>query len=168
VDLFEADMTRQPVPQPHDNLVVSPVNSRERLEALLKGARRELLIYDPKLSDPRMIRLIKERIKAGVAVRVLGRVAKSGSDIPLARLSGARLHVRAIIRDRGTAFIGSQSLKRLELDKRRELGIIVRDSKIAKQMAEVFAADWLKASPKNIDRTDDISSEAGEVETAVS
>jgi phosphatidylserine/phosphatidylglycerophosphate/cardiolipin synthase-like enzyme len=168
LDLFEADMTRQPVPQPHENLVVSPVNSRERLAALLKGARRELLIYDPKLSDPRMIRLIKDRIKAGVAVRVLGRVAKSGSDIPLARLSGTRLHVRAIIRDRGMAFIGSQSLKRLELDKRRELGIIVRDTKVAKQMAEVFAADWLTASPKTIERTDDILSEDADVETAVS
>jgi cardiolipin synthase len=166
LDLFEADMMRQPVQKLHEHLVVSPINARESLAAFLKGAKSELLIYDPKLSDPRLIRVIKERIRAGVSVRALGRVAKSGTDIPLARLSGARLHVRAIVRDRAMAFIGSQSLKRLELDKRRELGIIVRDVKIAKQMAEVFAADWLNASPKTVERTDDIMSK--EVETAAS
>ena len=168
LDLFEADMMRQPVPKLHEHLVVSPINAREGLADFLKAAKSELLIYDPKLSDPRMIRAIKERIRAGVTVRALGRVAKTGVDIPLARLSGARLHVRAIIRDRTMAFIGSQGLKRIELDKRRELGIIVRDAKVAKQMAEVFAADWLSASPKTVDKTDDIMTEEPKVATAVS
>ena len=37
-------------------------------------------------------------------------------------LRGLRLHVRAIVRDRKAAFVGSQSLRKLELDKRREVG----------------------------------------------
>jgi phosphatidylserine/phosphatidylglycerophosphate/cardiolipin synthase-like enzyme len=147
IDLFEADASRQPVRAVHRDLVVSPVNARERLGTFIKGARRELLIYDPKLSDARMIRLLKERIRAGVAVRVLGHVAKGGSDIPSEKLTAARLHVRAIVRDGSAAFIGSQSLKRLELDERRELGIIVREPKIARQVAGTFEADWTEAAP---------------------
>ena len=38
-----------------------------------------------------------------------------------------RLHTRSIVRDGRYAFIGSQSLRQLELDARREVGIIFRD-----------------------------------------
>ena len=168
LDLFEADANRQPVPPVHRDLVVSPANSRERLGAFVKGARRELLIYDPKLSDARMIRLIRDRIRAGVSVRVLGRVAKEGADIPSEGLSGGRLHVRAIVRDGTAAFIGSQSLKRLELDKRRELGIIVRDPRVTRQMAEIFEADWTKAAPKSVERDEESrKARTGEADAAV-
>jgi hypothetical protein len=40
---------------------------------------------------------------------------------------GKRLHVRAIVRDGRRAFVGSQSLRKVELDERREVGIIIRD-----------------------------------------
>jgi phosphatidylserine/phosphatidylglycerophosphate/cardiolipin synthase-like enzyme len=72
-------------------------------------------------------------------------VAKAGSEIPMKRLAGARLHVRAIVRDGRAAFLGSQSLKRLELDKRRELGIVVHNTKVVRQMTEVFESDWTEA-----------------------
>jgi len=50
--------------------------------------------------------------------------------------------VRAIIRDGTAAFVGSQSLRKLELDGRREIGVIVTDERIAKKMRDVFEADW--------------------------
>jgi phosphatidylserine/phosphatidylglycerophosphate/cardiolipin synthase-like enzyme len=53
-----------------------------------------------------------------------------------------RLHVRAIIRDGKRAFVGSQSLRKLELEKRREVGIIVQDPKVIKQMTTIFEEDW--------------------------
>ena len=34
---------------------------------------------------------------------------------------GTRLHIRAMIRDGQHAFLGSQSLRRIELEKRREM-----------------------------------------------
>ena len=55
-----------------------------------------------------------------------------------------RLHVRAMVRDGSSAFVGSQSLRKLELDGRREVGIIVSETAIAKRMQEIFEADWLK------------------------
>jgi phosphatidylserine/phosphatidylglycerophosphate/cardiolipin synthase-like enzyme len=147
LELFEADSNRQPVPPMSRDMIVSPVNARERLSTFIQAAKRELLIYDPKLSDPRIIRLLRERARNGVAIRVIGKVGKAGTDIPAQRLSKMRLHVRAIVRDRAAVFIGSQSLRRLELDKRRELGLIARDLRAARQVADIFEADWAKSAP---------------------
>jgi cardiolipin synthase A/B len=139
--LFDADVARQVWESGGKDVIVSPVNARERLTALIRGARKQLLVYDPRLSDPRMIRLLRDRLKAGVDVRVIGRVAKGGTGIPAVRLS-RRLHVRAIVRDGQQAFIGSQSLRRLELDQRRELGVLLRERAVLKQLSDLFESDW--------------------------
>ena len=61
---------------------------------------------------------------------------------PILELRGLRLHVRAIVRDRKAAFIGSQSLRKLELDRRREVGMITKDRRAAATIAKVFDSDW--------------------------
>jgi len=139
--LFDADAMRQAFVPSVPGLLVSPLNAREGLARFIRGARRQLLVYDPKLSDPRMVRLLLERLKAGVDIRIIGRLAKCGHGLQARKLD-KRLHVRAMIRDGRDAFVGSQSLKRIELDKRREVGVIFRDPKAVKQMLEVFEEDW--------------------------
>jgi cardiolipin synthase A/B len=140
--LFEADSTRQPYTACNDMFIVSPVNARERLTAFIRKARKQLLIYDPKIGDRSIITLLQQRAKAGVDVRILGRVGKRGAGLNVQKFPGKRLHVRAIVRDGFRAFVGSQSLRRLELDSRREVGVIVRDPKIVKRIAAVFEDDW--------------------------
>lgn len=142
--LFEADRTRQPYSAGHNRLVVSPETSRELLSAFIRGARKQLLIYDEKVSDNIIQRLLVGRVKAGVEVRILGKLEKPIEGIQAHKLADRRLHVRAIIRDGKMAFVGSQSLRRLELDGRREVGVIVTDSRVAKRMQAVFELDWAK------------------------
>ena len=145
VRLFESDTLRQEYePQEDDSFVVSPENAREILATFIKRAKKQLLIYDPKLTDLQMIRLINHRIKAGVDVRVIGRVGKRSGAIRAQKMPVHRLHVRAMVRDGDTAFVGSQSLRALELDGRREIGLIVKEPKTVKQMLEVFEGDWAK------------------------
>jgi phosphatidylserine/phosphatidylglycerophosphate/cardiolipin synthase-like enzyme len=55
-----------------------------------------------------------------------------------------RMHVRAIVRDGDAAFVGSQSLRALELDGRREVGLIVRDAGVVKRLQETFDEDWAR------------------------
>ncbi len=140
--LFDADSTRQAYAAGCDLLVVSPTNSRERLSTFIRKARRQLLIYDPKVADRAMINLLQQRAKAGVDVRVLGRMGKRGGNLKVQKFPARRLHVRAIVRDGMRAFIGSQSLRKVELDARREVGVIVRDPKVTRRIAAVFEADW--------------------------
>lgn len=140
--LFEADRTRQVYAPGHDRLVVSPESSRAILSAFIKKAKKQLLIYDAKVSDRLMLRLLAERAKAGVDIRMFGKVGKGASGLEARKLPDRRLHVRAIIRDGKAAFMGSQSLRKLELDGRREIGMIVRDSRVAGKMQAIFEADW--------------------------
>ena len=63
-----------------------------------------------------------------------------------AALPSHRLHVRAIIRDGARAFLGSQSLRTLELDKRREIGVLITERPAVRGMLAVFDADWKLAS----------------------
>src|SRR5215213_4394795 len=139
--LFMADFDRLPYVPGYERLVVSPENARERLARFISGARKYLYIYDPQVSDDAMLRLITERIKAGVDVRIIGKV-ESKWNVKSEKFPGRRLHIRAIIRDGNRAFVGSQSLRRLELEKRREVGVIVTDDAVIKQMTDIFERDW--------------------------
>jgi cardiolipin synthase len=142
IKLFEADSTRQPYTPGYSRLVVSPETARERLTAFIKAARAQLLIYDPEVSDSAMLRLLADRRKAGVDVRVIGKI-RGASTFTVERYPGTRLHVRAIIRDGRRAFLGSQSLRRFELDRRREIGVIIDDPDVVIGMRDVFEQDWL-------------------------
>lgn len=141
--LFESDIQRQDF-DPGDSLVVSPENAREQLATFLKRAKKSLAIFDPKVSDPGMIRLLAQRAKAGVDVRILGKLGKRGRDLQAQKLPGTRLHVRAIVRDGEELFVGSQSLRALELDGRREVGLFCREAKVVKAVLDIFEADWAR------------------------
>ena len=145
--LFEADSTRQPYSPNHDRFVVSPETSRELLTAYIRQARKQLLIYDTQISDNLILRVLQDRLRAGVEIRVIGKIEKNLAGAECRKLVGLRQHVRAIIRDGTACFIGSQSLRKLELDGRREVGMIVTDSRIAKKVLSVFEADWAQALP---------------------
>ena len=141
--LFMADTTRQQYTPECETFVVSPGNSRKHLTALLASAQRQLLIYDDKLSDPDIMRLLAVKVRAGLDVRVIGSVGRRALGVK----SGAlfmRLHAQVIIRDGEQMFLGSQSLRQLELDARREAGLILDDPAIIKAVTATFEADWSK------------------------
>jgi hypothetical protein len=141
--LFESDVLRQEFEPGIDGFVVSPENAREQLATFIKRARKSLVIWDPKVTDPQMIRLLQQRAKAGVDIRVIGKMAKRGSGLRVQK-SPIRLHIRAAVRDCTEAFIGSQSLRALELDGRREVGILSKDLKVVKGIADLFEVDWAR------------------------
>ncbi len=144
VKLFESDSTRQPYTAGHDSFLVSPENARTGLANFIRNAKKELLIYDMKVSDRHMIKLLQERMKAGVSVRIIGKVGKKGEGLKAEKMPGIRLHLRAMLRDGQELFMGSMSLRGVELDKRREVGVIVRERAAAKQFREMFEEDWAK------------------------
>jgi len=150
VKLFEADTTRNPYTPTLDTFIVSPVNARKQLSEFIRKARKELLIYDPKIADVEMLGALSELAKAGVAIKVIGSVSvsKQHSGLDVRNLAGLRLHTRTIIRDRRQAFVGSQSLRMAELDSRREVGVIVREPKVVNGIIKTFEADWAMSAVK--------------------
>ena len=152
--LFEADTKRQVYTSGHSKFIVSPTNARKELAKFLKGAKEELLIYDPKVSDRAMLRILHERKNAGVSIRVLGKI--SSDQLPARELARLRLHTRTIVRDRKQVFMGSQSLRQLELDARREIGVIFRDAALTKTLVRVFEEDWVASKPAAVGKRADL------------
>ena len=145
--LVEADTKRQPYEAGLPNFVVSPANARQELAAFIEGAKQQLLIYDPKVSDRSMLRVLESRAKAGVEIRIIGQVSSDSNSLGVRRLVSPRLHTRAIVRDGQSAFLGSQSLREMELDRRREAGIIFDDPAIAARLGKTFEEDWELSKP---------------------
>jgi phosphatidylserine/phosphatidylglycerophosphate/cardiolipin synthase-like enzyme len=142
--LFDADSSRQPFVPKRTHLVVSPENAREALATFIKGAKRQLLIYDVNIQDPVFMKLLQQQAASGVDVRVIGK-CKGCKGIDVRPLRSLRLHVRAMVRDGARAFVGSQSLRRTELDQRREVGVLITNSAVARQIRDIFEADWAEA-----------------------
>jgi phosphatidylserine/phosphatidylglycerophosphate/cardiolipin synthase-like enzyme len=142
VKLFEADLNRQTYAAGSHALIVSPSNARKQLSAFIKQAKKQLLIYDPKIGDRQIMHLLEDHAKAGLDVKVIGAIAAKSAHLAVTPLTSMRLHTRTIIRDGRQAFVGSQSLRQPELDLRREIGIIVRDAKVVKTLVDTFEKDW--------------------------
>ena len=143
--LFEADVCRQEFePSLEEGFVVSPENAREQLATFIKRAKKSLVDLrseagrsadDSSPAPARQSRRGHPRDRQG------GQARRRHTRAETAR---GRLHVRAMVRDGDTAFVGSQSLRALELDMRREVGIIVRDPKVVKGIQDVFEQDWAR------------------------
>jgi len=145
VRLFEADTKRHPYEPSLDAFVVSPVNARQQLASLIQSARKELILYDPRISDPAMIRLLEARANAGVEIRIIGQLTRRIPGVAVHKLRRTRLHTRSIVRDKRVGFVGSQSLRALELDERREAGIVFRDPGAISHLVQTFEEDWIVA-----------------------
>ncbi len=96
-------------------LIIGPEGARERMRALLTGARHSIRVLDHKLSDPDLVELLREQRAKGIAVSVVGR-QPIGSMVP---------HGKLIIVDESRALLGSMGMSALSLDFRREVSILV-------------------------------------------
>ena len=84
-----------------------------------------------------MLKTLKDHVKGGRrCAHHRQRYPKAGNDVQHEKYPGKRLHARVIIRDHHDAFLGSQSLRKLELDKRREVGIIVKDQSVVSRTGQ--------------------------------
>jgi len=87
---------------------------------------------------------LEERAREGVEVKIMGRVTRRTGGV-LVRRVPMPLHTRTIVRHRRHVFIGSQSLSEVELDARREVGIISGSQNVVEGVIKTFEDDWLKA-----------------------
>ena len=149
--LFDADWHDTTfTPDVDSTLLISPFNSREKMRALLASAETSIHIADAKLEDPEILRLLVEKARSGVEVRVLGD-EKHGSTLPPAIDSRAtprfKLHAKCTIIDGTRAVIGSMNMRPESFDRRREVCIVVDDVDVINQLNAVFRSDWENKAP---------------------
>jgi cardiolipin synthase len=148
-NLFRNDWDRSSASLSDPRLVVSPLNSRSRLRALIQGARRTLDLYAEEIADGSMESLLIHKERAGVRVRVLLASSFSSGAVASLRRGGVSvetprhpyIHAKVVIADGRRAFVGSENMSVTSLDRNRELGILLTGSAVA-QLRSVFASDW--------------------------
>jgi phosphatidylserine/phosphatidylglycerophosphate/cardiolipin synthase-like enzyme len=148
--LFDADWDDTPFKPDKDSpLLISPYNSRSKMEELLGGARESIRMADAKLEDPEIIRLLVKKARAGISVRILGderHRVKLPPEFDFRAEPRYKMHAKCTIVDGKVAVIGSMSLRTVSLDRRRELCIMVDNTEILKQLHAVFKNDWDKTA----------------------
>ena len=123
-ELFDADWAGRAVKftdAQRERLIVGPDQEpRERFATLVREARQRIRIVDAKLTDPRIVELLDERHRAGIAVERARR----------RQLRPLRRHGKLLIIDGGAAVLGSLALSARALDSRRELAVVMRDPQL--------------------------------------
>ena len=142
VKLFEADFNRQPYRRATSGLSSARRTRASGSREFIKGARQAAADLRPAGRATTRCCSILASAREGRRRRAdhregRGEVAAQGEKFP-----GRRLHVRAIIRDGRGRSSAARASRKLELEKRREVGVIVDDRKVVDEMRAVFEVDW--------------------------
>lgn len=149
--LFDADWEGKkfkPEPSP---LVISPYNSREKMIALIRSASHSIRILDAKIEDQQAIGVLLKKAAEGCDIKIISKDTSFeglSSSLHFRKLARFQLHAKCIVVDGRRFFIGSQNLREVSLDQRREVGIIIEDAVIAQKIERVFDEDWTNATER--------------------
>lgn len=130
--LFDADLARRDLPTSagrRSRLVVGPEWAGRTVRELLLGARERIAIIDHKFDDPRVMRVLRQKVREGVRVEHIGRRVVDGRDA----------HGKLTIVDGRTALVGSLALSATSLGLRRELGLLVHERDAVRRLEAFFA-----------------------------
>jgi phosphatidylserine/phosphatidylglycerophosphate/cardiolipin synthase-like enzyme len=159
VTIFDSDWANTTPDLSCTRLVVSPVNSQDRIVAEIDSATQTLDVETLEFSDVAVQAAVLERMKAGVTVRLLvadpgfspgittsvSEVANSG--LYARQLSTPELHVKSVIVDGKTAYAGSENFSNTSLTANREVGLIITEPAAVATMETTFEKDWAASVP---------------------
>jgi len=144
----------------HPALVLSPLNSRRQIEALIDGATTELWLEQATLLDDAIAERLLAAARRGVTVRFLGPLRQGEEDLSLPnyrrlreggaevrRLAQPMVHAKVIVADGRRALVGSINLTRSSLELNRELGLITEDGAVIERLLATLQRDWAAARP---------------------
>jgi phosphatidylserine/phosphatidylglycerophosphate/cardiolipin synthase-like enzyme len=157
--IFTADWNHTTAVLDDQRLVVSPLNARAGLAALIGGAHALLQIEDEEMLDRLSEDLLIAAARRGVAVQIIlpapgASTPDSSADVMRLSQGGVRvrylvapyMHAKLVVADGAVAFIGSENFSSTSLDENRELGITIGEPQALATLSHVYAQDWALAS----------------------
>lgn len=144
---------------PSGNLLVAPVNARDRLLALIQGAKASVDVEGEELSDYKIVNALVAAQKSGVKVRVVlsDSTPSSTQTTAVQQLKAASvqvvsvgtpyIHAKAIVADGARAYVGSENFSTGSLQYNRELGLITTNAASAALVGQTIAKDFAAGSP---------------------
>ena len=157
--IFNADWERRAFQPRVSSLVVSDVNSRQKLLELLVTARESLEVQAEVMADKEIRRALTEAQRRGVRVRVVmsppepeettygGLVELSSAGVGVRLVTDPYIHAKSILVDRERAYVGSINFTATSMDQNRELGLITTTPAVIQQLEAAFNMDWSAGVP---------------------
>lgn len=157
VKIFEADWDRTRYNPTQEDLIVSPVNSRDKLKALLMSAKQKIDIEMEVIQDDEIVEILSEKSQS-VPVRIIipdlkklssnkedvSKLLKAG--VQVKTLSNPYMHAKLITVDEAKGYAGSINFTSASMDLNRELGILFSQDDVVFDVQKVFNDDWQNAS----------------------
>jgi phosphatidylserine/phosphatidylglycerophosphate/cardiolipin synthase-like enzyme len=157
VAIFQADWNRTQPMLHGANLVVSPVNSRAKITALIASAQTSLQIEDEEMYDTSSENALIAAARRGVSVRLIlpGPADIEVADVARLKAGGVQLvyvsapfiHAKVIVADGRLAFVGSENFSSTSLDENREVGLLLADTTALATITTTFERDWAVGDP---------------------
>ncbi len=126
------------------NLLVCPLNCRQKLEFLLNSAQQSIWISAQYITDERIINILRN--KSDLDIRVLTNDMYSNKDLvrhfwpKIVQFESPKQynHDKMLIIDDNKMLIGSMNFSQNALDNNREIGIIMLDQKLIERQRKLF------------------------------
>ena len=104
---------------------------------------------DAKVEDQQIMGLLLRKASSGCDVKIISRDTFYHQVVPnyhVKKLARYKLHAKCSVVDGTRFFVGSQNLRAVSFDRRREVGILVEDDALARRIERVFDEDWANAT----------------------
>ena len=109
-------------------LIIGPERARAQFTTLLQSARKSLHIIDHKMDDLTVKAILQSKKADGVKVRVLSE----------GQVAGLLSHGKLVIVDGKVAVFGGMALSALSMDFRREVSVLVDDTRCIRKLRDFF------------------------------
>ena len=150
--IFNADWIGKPYVNHDPDLILSPLDSRAKLTALIGRARHTIELYAEEVQDTGLETALIAAAKRGVTVRLISNAGDRSNTRGIARIQAGGvvvrlvkkpyIHAKLILVDNRWAFVGSENISAASLDRNRELGVLVRDPSALSLLGATFSSDW--------------------------
>lgn len=150
-ELFSQDFDYKTLDKSHvpSDIVLSPVDARDKIESILQGAQSEILVYNQTLTDESILNILSQKQSEWVYIRICtadnqSNREYSGWSLPWAMMKKPYLHGKIILVDNEVMFIWSQNLTYNAIENNRELWILLeKDTNIFPTIIDAFERDCI-------------------------
>jgi len=151
--IFEYDFQGKLFSPYHENIVLSPRYAREKLTHMILSAEQSIDMYFQYLKDDELLDAILQKARQWIEIRMVLDDDYYEDDfeeveylrsqgIQIHKYAKSSMHAKAILVDQKSLFIGSVNFSSYSLDKNREVGVIISDSKMIEIFSSVFHSDF--------------------------
>lgn len=140
----------------HPNIVICPINCRQRLDALLQQATRSIMMYQQYIADEEVQRILIEKKQAWVDIKIIlwdtgqknmSRAEKQFMDQMWSSIllqSSPYVHAKWILIDNEFLLVSSMNISETSIEKNREIWILLINRFQIEKFMNMFMKDWNK------------------------